>query len=356
MSALSPLTKLTFSDDDAPCVYYHLPDNLRNWPWLRVVNPHLDESNDESFAWLKTFTAFSPERLAAFNKAKFTLFSALAFPDGSSFTFRSTCDLNYLFFAMDEFTDGEPLNIVVQRCNATMDAILHPDAPRPDGESAVGEMARQFWKRAIDGEPIPASVVQRFHTTWREFIDSVILQAERRGQQYICTPDEYISARRPNIGVAPSLVWIEHALGLDIPDAVMKHPLIETLNRDAIDMVVMTNDMRSYRKEFLAKDCDYNAVTVVTKHLKTDLAGAIQWISDYHDRSIESFMRARKAIIARTEGTSQWSEEDHKQVLRYIDGLGLFVRGHDEWYFDSHRYFGEKAEEVRRTRKVVIEP
>ncbi|KIY69043.1 terpenoid synthase [Cylindrobasidium torrendii FP15055 ss-10] len=339
----------------APPVYY-LPDTLRDWPWASAVNPHLDEAHNESVAWLESFNAFSPEALAAFNKCKFTLFSALTYPESSYFTFRSICDLMHLFFALDEFTDDEPLDIVIQRCDATMDAMIHPDAPRPDGESAVGEMARQFWQRASGGKPMPAGVVQRFHTTWRRYLDSVIVQAERRGQQYICTPDEYIAARRDNIGTAPSFVWIEQSLGLDLPDAVMKHPLIETLHRDVSDMILMDNDMCSYRKEFLANDCDYNAVTVVTKHLKTDLAGAIQWISDYHDRSVESFMRAREAIIARAEGTSQWSEEDYKQVLRYIDGLGLFVRGHDEWNFETRRYFGAKAQEVKRTRKVVIEP
>lgn len=199
-----------------------------------------------------------------------------------------------------------------------------------------------------------AGVVQRFHTTWRRYLDSVIVQAEQRGQQYICTLDEYIAARRDNVGTKPSFVWIEQSLGLDLPDAVMEHPLIEILHNDVSDMFGMANvrsvfysvvspvsrplqDMYSYRKEVLSNDCDYNAVTVVIKHLNTDLAGAIQWISDYHDRSVESFMRARDAIIKRTDGTSQWSEQDCKQVLRYIDGLGAFVRGHDEWNFESHR-------------------
>ncbi|KIY68713.1 terpenoid synthase [Cylindrobasidium torrendii FP15055 ss-10] len=344
-----------FNKRRAPRLTYHLPNSLQYWPWARAINPHLDEFHDESILWLAQFNAFDPDALASFKKGRFTLLTALGYPESSAFTFRSVCDLMNLFFAIDELTDDEPLDIVIQRCDATMDAILHPDIPRPNGENALGEMARQFWKRASDGEPMSAGVVQRFQTTWRQNLDSVIAQAERRGTHYICKPDEYIAARRDNIGTLPCFVWIEQCLGLDLPDAVMQHPLIKTLHENVSDMVFMTNDTCSYRKEVLANDCDYNMVTVIITHLDTDLPGAIQWISDYQDRSVQSFMRARQAIMERTEGTSQWSDEHHKQVLRYIDGLAVFVRGHDEWYFESRRYFGEKGEEVKRTRKVVIE-
>lgn len=49
----------------------------------------------------------------------------------------------HTFFTLDEHTDNQPMDVVIERCEATMDAILHPDKPRPEGESIIGEIARQ---------------------------------------------------------------------------------------------------------------------------------------------------------------------------------------------------------------------
>ena len=63
--------------------------------------------------------------------------------------FRSCCDLYNLFFVLDEHTDTAPLSTVQAICNASKDAVEHPDKPRPDGEHIVGEMSRQFVSREV---------------------------------------------------------------------------------------------------------------------------------------------------------------------------------------------------------------
>ena len=49
----------------------------------------------------------------------------------------------HTFFVLDEYTDimgGADAQVV---CAAAIDAVEHPDKPRPAGENVVGEITRQ---------------------------------------------------------------------------------------------------------------------------------------------------------------------------------------------------------------------
>lgn len=81
--------------------------------------------------------------------------------------------------------------------------------------------------------------------------------------------------------------------------------------------------MCSYRKEFLANDADYNAVTVVMHNYGTDVPGAMQWISDLHDDIVEHFLQLREQVIE-CQGFPSFGPEVDDQLARYIDGLGRY--------------------------------
>jgi hypothetical protein len=84
-------------------------------------------------------------------------------------------------------------------------------------------------------------------------------------------------------------------------------------------------DMCSYKKEVLADDAEYNAVTIVMKNNGTDVASGIQWISDYHDEIVDHFLRLRDDVLTHN-GVPSWGEDLDRQVARYIDGLGTCDR------------------------------
>lgn len=49
----------------------------------------------------------------------------------------------HTLFVLDDYTDpcdGPGAKVL---CDATMDAIMNPDKPRPQGENIIGEIARQ---------------------------------------------------------------------------------------------------------------------------------------------------------------------------------------------------------------------
>ena len=56
---------------------------------------------------------------------------------------RTGCDLMNVFFVFDEYTDVEDADVVREMVDIVIDAIRHPEKPRPEGEVLLGELARQ---------------------------------------------------------------------------------------------------------------------------------------------------------------------------------------------------------------------
>lgn len=83
--------------------------------------------------------------------------------------------------------------------------------------------------------------------------------------------------------------------------------------------------MCSYKKEVLRNDADYNMVTVVMANENTDLAGAVQRISDNHDEIVDRFLKTRQNVLNRCNGVPSWEKEIHLQVTAYVDGLGELI-------------------------------
>ncbi|KAF7361114.1 Terpene cyclase [Mycena sanguinolenta] len=308
---------------------YHLPDTLRNWPWKRIIN--------------KSSTRFLAKS------------SELAHCIGSSVNnFRSCHDLLQMFFILDDYTDTVDPTRIKAVCDATLDAAENPDKIRPEGEHIMGEIFRQFWERASVGVPKPCQ--EHFTRTWRAWLDSLVEQAECRSSSYICTIDKYLVARQNNIGAFPVFTFVEIDLGLDLPHEVMEHPMITSLERDAGDMIILDNDMCSYKKEVLANEATYNSVTVVMVNEHTDVSGGMRWISNYYDKLVERFLATRSNMLNK-RGFPSWGKEiDEKiAIIHVYAGIAPWVRGNYEWNFGARRYFGNEGPEIQKTRTVVIE-
>ena len=161
-----------------------------------------------------------------------------------------------------------------------------------------------------------------------------------------------------------------------IPQEVMDHEALNSLTNDACDLVAIDNvsgapstsqrtstltgssqDLVSYKKEYLAGDTSYNIVTAVMQDKGMTLGEAVQWIASYHAEIAGNFLRVREEVLQHTSGIPSWGERIDAQVEKYIDGLGQsrhegcpthflaaiwhsvgqWVRGNVDWSFESGR-------------------
>ncbi|KAH9885845.1 terpenoid synthase [Cubamyces lactineus] len=223
-----------------------LPDTMLRWPFPRRINPFYPEVAEESASWLRSFHAFSPAAQRAYDRCDFE-------------EYRSSCDLMNLFFLFDDITDlldELDASIVAE---ASMDALMHPDRARPEGESVIGEVTRQFWSRVCQYANLAAR--RMFEEQWLLYINGVVEQARDRDRHRVRTVEEHMAIRRRTVGAEPSYAFA--MLAKELPTELVNHPLLVSLRASVTDMLIYDNDMVSYEKEQAAGDDLHNILTIV---------------------------------------------------------------------------------------------
>lgn len=51
-----------------------------------------------------------------------------------------------------------------------------------------------------------------------------------------------------------------------------------------------------------------------------------------------------------------WGARVDAETIKYVGGIGNWVRASDQWSYETKRYFGEKSMEFMRTRTCVLLP
>ncbi|KAG6374634.1 isoprenoid synthase domain-containing protein [Boletus reticuloceps] len=252
-----------------------IPNVFARWPWPRRINPNYAVVKEEADAWMTSFKAFSPKAQDVYNRCDSS--KSFSLQVRHSEHVRSACDLMHLFFMFDEYSDRSTPSEVCKQKEVIMDALRNPHTPRPEGEWIGGEMARQFWQRAIQNATVVAQ--KRVVLYMDEYFEAVVQESIDKENNRILDVESYIIARRRTSGVKPSITVVE--LGLDIPDEVMSHPALQEMIQAAVDMIAFSNDIYSYNLERLRGDDFHNIITCVMKEYQTDVNGAMLWTEGF---------------------------------------------------------------------------
>ncbi|KAI0293867.1 terpenoid synthase [Multifurca ochricompacta] len=343
---------------------YYLPDTLKNWKWPRQISPDHVEVRAASAEWLRSLKAFSPRAQDAFDRCEFSksqdhpfltsswaqllpgLLACMTYPFHDKARLRTGCDFMNMVFVFDEYTDRATAEEAQVYADIAMDALRNPHVPRPKGEWIGGEVTRQYWELAVKTAS-PGSQ-KRFIASFDAFSKELVKQAADRNRGHIRNIEEYIEARRETIGGAPAFALVE--LGMNLPDEAVNHPVIEELSMLATDMIWVANDMSSYNIEQSRGDADHNIITVVMQEKKTDVQGAMDWVGEHHKKLEAKFMKIYENDIPK------FGEPVDSELAQYVDGFAIWVRGNDQWNFESGRYFGSKAQEIQKTRCATLLP
>jgi hypothetical protein len=80
---------------------------------------------------------------------------------------------------------------------------------------------------------------KRFIETYEAYTQAVVQEAVDRTRKYIRTVDEYMELRRVTVGAMPCFAMLR--LGLNLPDEVVLHPIVDELSTLATDMILLAN-------------------------------------------------------------------------------------------------------------------
>ncbi|KAG2134643.1 isoprenoid synthase domain-containing protein [Suillus cothurnatus] len=323
----------------------YLPDTLANWPWPRAINLHFEDVKAEVGASFRDFKALSPESQEAFDKCDFARLVALAYPNAPREHIRIGCELMNVFFLLEEYTDNENGAVTKDMVDLVIDAIHNPHKIRPEGESILGEIARQFWARAI--QTASPSSQRHFLETFTAYLRAVAVEALDREQSHTRSIDDYFKLRRLTVGAHPSFTICE--MGMDLPDEVFYNPVIMKLAECSTDLILIDNDIVSYNKEQAAGSVDHNLISTVMLELGLDIGGAIAWAANYHAELQRQFIDGLAKVPS-------WGPSVDVLVKEYLDGIAIWPRASSCWSYEGQRYFGTRGLEIQRTRLVPLLP
>ncbi|KAM5538094.1 hypothetical protein V8D89_008291 [Ganoderma adspersum] len=318
--------------------YLYLPDTMKSWPWPRRINPHHEAATAACTAWFKGFKPFSPKSLQAYDRADCGLLSALTSSSVSASTehLRIAIDMMTVMFVVEASTDVESEAEACQTVEIAIDALRHPDKPRPEGEFILGEVTRQFWVRAqAIADPQTA---ERFIGVFIDYLQAVVVQAGDHDNRTELSIEQYLTRRRDDtacLGV----------LHLSIPYDAFHHPVIEELENAICDLI--SGDIVSYNKEQATGDDMSNILTVAMRHFRIDFDSAMEWATGYHkdvqSRFLNNFARV-PSFGPKVDGA----------VQEYIAHLSNWPRANICWSFECGRYFGTKGLQIQETRTVPL--
>jgi len=310
-----------------------------------MLSEHYTKIKPECDAWLQSFGALDAKSQKSFDLCNFPLLGSLVYPLLDKNGVRVACDLMVLFFIYDEFTDkvdGDGARLCAEM---VMDAIQNPQKDRPQGEPKLGEIARQFWLRAIKVSSPAAQ--KRFIASFAEYVYAVIDEASDRTKGHVRGIEDYLKLTRLTAGGYPSFLAVE--AGLNIPDEVMAHPVMESLCALAAESLVLTNDMYSYNIEQAAGHGGHNIVTVVMNEKGANLDSALSWLGEYHCQVLAKFQAQHRTLPS-------WGPTVDPDVKAFVERLAYWIRGIDSWSLETERYFGTKGPEIQRHRLVTLLP
>ncbi|TBU44824.1 terpenoid synthase [Dichomitus squalens] len=323
----------------------NIPDTMADWPWQRAFHPYTDEATLESDKWFRSLAIFSPKSMHAHEQNFVGCLAGLAYPHGSPNDLRAGMDFMHVLFAIDEYAEIERPAAVAEFVQILLDAFHNPGKPRPSGEITIGELTRQFWARA--GRTATPQAGKYFLEAMKDFLDSLVSQAEYRNNGTNPSIDDYIQLRKNTVGARPAYI-IGH-LCLSIPDEALYHPAIRELEYLAAELLALDNDLASYNREQATGNDQHNIVTTVMRHLKLDLDAAVDWTASYHKQ-------VERRFLDTLERVPSFGPAVDADLKRYITQIANFPRANYCWIFESGRYFGSHGAEYQRTRRVPLLP
>ncbi|EIW83693.1 terpenoid synthase [Coniophora puteana RWD-64-598 SS2] len=327
--------------------HFLLPDFSSHCSYPLRLNKHCVAAAAASEDWLIRLAQLRSPRngrkLKKFMGLKAGYLTALCYPDCPRTELRVVSDYMNFLFTLDDWSD-EFAEAGVRGLEQCVMGMLYDPTVKTD--KAAGRLARSFWLRMI--RTAGPRVQHRFIVAFEDFFRAVEQQSRDRAKGVMPDLESYIALRRDTSGCRPVFVLAEYAAGIELPDEVFEHPIIQSMTEATNDLVTWSNDVFSYNKEQALGDT-HNMITLLMAQHGLSLQGAVDFVGQLCAASITRFESGRTTLPS-------WGPDVDCDVQKYVMGLQDWIAGSLHWSFETERYFGKRGKEVRQAGVVKLSP
>ncbi|KAF9061647.1 pentalenene synthase [Rhodocollybia butyracea] len=323
------------------------------------LNPHYEAVRQEAERWICNECSLDERSERIFKKTDASYFCSIIVPDAAPEELRTVCDWGNWVFPFDDEFDNGGLRDDPERAQELIDRLLggmvDDEEPPMDDEYPLVRVHNSVWDRVRRGSPPGMlferpgcpGVRRRFAKTMGDYCNGALAQVCTCSSGQAPSLEETLAMRRQSAGVSPLFALVEYALKLDLPDFVFETRSIKEIERVAIDLVLLQNDILSYCKEE-REGVTHNLVAACRRS-----GMPAQMAFNYVGSMLIS--RYRDWYLALAELPS-WGEQIDYEVQEYIRGVTNVVKANLDWSFHSRRYFGKASEIIRKTWMVAVQP
>ncbi|KAI0368610.1 terpenoid synthase [Pilatotrama ljubarskyi] len=321
-----------------------LPDLVSYCPYPQRSNPCGSSVARASETWLLAEADFTADRRAAFLGLRAGELTAACYPDADADHLQVASDFMNFLFTLDDWSDEFTAEDTYGLAECVMRALDDPFGFETD--KAAGRLAKSFFGRYR--RTAGPGCTWRFKHTMDLFFRAIAQQARDRSCGDVPTLEEYIALRCDTSGCKPCFALIEYAAGIDLPDEVISHPTIRSLEEATNSFVTWSNDIFSYNVEQARRD-SHNMIAVIMHRHDVGLQEAMDFVGMLCKATIDRFEHDRQLIPS-------WGPKIDRDVAVYVQGLQDWIVGSLHWSFRSTRYFGKDGASVKKHRVVRLLP
>ena len=235
------------------------PDLVKSIPFPIRLNPYTRFASAESDAFIIEYGKFSEKQLNKFIGLNAGLLCGMCYAECEPEQLRVCTDFMSFLFNLDDWSDEFDTAGTKGLEEAVMNTLWHPETYHSDAvaartaKSCVCKFSilssrtlintwRRWWIRML--KTVGPNCRRRFVDTLQLYFKAIMQQAADRAAKRVPELEAYVSLRRDTSGCKTGFALIEYAAGIDLPDEVVEHPVIQGLLDATNDSVSWANVSR----------------------------------------------------------------------------------------------------------------
>ncbi|OCQ88971.1 terpene synthase [Nostoc sp. MBR 210] len=300
-------------------------------PFPSQVNKYVDVLEDYAFEWVLSFNLLYDESTYQhFLKTNFFWLTASTYPHYQLEELKVGNDWLSWLFIWDDQCDLSDLRKQPQALQVVHDRFLEifkgekptsSDIPLTHALSDIRQRMLKLWGERYFHLLIPCL---------EDYFNGCVLQAKNHSQSRTPDIETYIKTRRLSLAGDLVLAWIEYFNGLQIPNNLRKHYIIEKINEMTINILAWCNDIFSFPKELASKDV-HNLVLVLHYQQQISLKQAVNEAVKMHNNELQALLALEKSLPS-------FGEDIDTEIAKYLSGIHDWIRGNFDWCTKTARY------------------
>lgn len=293
--------------------------------WLAPRNPFAPQVQSEAEAWFQSLGVIHDATTAArFRGMAVGEYGGLPFPLADRAGLTAATRFLSLWLFHDDLLEG----LHDGRDEAILAALRGEPDEAPEGPPCL----RGWWElgRTLQARMSPRwldRLTERF-AAWLLTLEAERRLAARSQQGRPPSAAEYLEVRLLNIGVFPTLLFVELTTGTPVPEAVAAHPAFQTIELLAAGLITIANDLYAFTKD--REQGWPNLVASLAADQELPLSAAFDRAAALHRSWLTQLVCAEQQLLL--------AADDTLGMKRWLRGVHHVIGGLTRWHECASRY------------------